>query len=633
MAKFSTEEMGALYTYDNLAEEYIDEETLSELGRTCLTGYEIDLGSISEWRSDLEEVRKLAAQKIEDKSTPWVNASNVKYPLITVAALQFNARAYPTIINNNNIALVRVVGEDKDGSKAMRAARLSKHMSVQITEEMDGWEADMDSLLAALPTDGICFKKVYFDTTEKKNVADFVSATDLIVNDNTKSLKYAPRISMLMSLYPYEVQERINAGIFREWRDDPPEDETEQKPIEFIEQLCRADLDNDDYTEPYIVTLTKESGDVVRVVANYREEDIIKIDDKIVKINPTQYFVKYECFPDPEGGFYSKGFGMLLKPISDSVDSILNQLIDAGTLSNMGGGFLAKGFRVKSGQLRFSPGEWKKVDVSGGLLKDSIVPLPIREPSNVLFLLLGTLLEAGKEISSIQEVMTGGGGQNTPATTVLALIEQGMKVYTAIFKRIYRSMKEELNLLYDLNRLYLPEGSYLNILDDPQAIAQKDYEDESFDVRPAADPSMATDIQKAAKAQLIAPYLDHPLFNGPKIAEDLLEAAGYPNTEDYLAPPKEGPSPEEQLIMMKEAAEMEFRDRELTVKEAELGIKQEESTSKQFKQYSSALLDVAKADEIGGDNLLAATELRIIKEQGNAGRDEPGRLPELERGQ
>lgn len=611
---FTIEELGQLYTYTNLAEKYIDEETLSELGRTALTGYEIDKQSISEWEANLKEVRKLAAQETQDKTYPWPNASNVKYPLITVAALQFNARAYPTIINNNNIALIRTIGQDQDGQKAKRAERISKHMSVQLTEEMDGWEADMDSLLAALPIDGIAFKKVYFDTIEQKNVSEFVSATDLIVNQSTKSLRFAPRISMLMSLYPYEIQERINGGIFREWRDEIPEDESEQKPIEFIEQHCRMDLDNDGYSEPYIVTLTKEGGEVVRVVANYRAEDINEDDGEIIKIDPTQYFVKYQCFPDPEGGFYSKGFGMLLKPISDSVDSILNQLIDAGHLANTGGGFFAKGFRVKSGQLRFTPGEWKKVDVGGANLRDGVLPLPVPQPSPVLFSLLGTLLEAGKEISSIQDVMTGGGGQNTPATTVLALIEQGMKVYTAIFKRIYRSLKEELVLLYGLNRLYLPEDSYVNILDDQQAISTQDYEDESFDVRPAADPSMATDIQKAAKAQLIAPYLDHPRFNGDRIAKDLLDAAGYSDTEEYLAPPKTGPSPEEQLIMQKEAAEMEFRDRELRIKEEELGIKQDESTAKQYKEYSIALLNVAKADELGGDNFLAADELKLIKQ-------------------
>jgi len=303
---------------------------------------------------------------------------------------------------------------------------------------------------------------------------------------------------------------------------------------------------------------------------------------------------------------------MLLKPISESIDSILNQLIDAGHLSNTGGGFLAKGFRVQSGQLRFSPGEWKKVDISGMSLKDGVLPLPIREPSGVLFSLLGMLVDAGKQISSIQEVMTGGGGQNTPATTVLALIEQGMKVYTAIFKRIYRSLKEELKLLYDLNRLYLDDETYDNILDEKAAV-KADYEDKSFDIRPAADPSMATDIQKAAKSQLLTPFLHDPFFNGPKIAEDLLESAGFSHPNEYLAPPKQGPDPMEQLAMQKEAADMELRHREQNRKDKETQAKIQDMDVKQYDILASAFKKMAETDELGGDNLLNAKELEAIK--------------------
>lgn len=610
--EFTIEEMGKLYQFPNLAkEEFIDEEAMNKMGMAALRGYEEDKASISDWTKEIEDVRELAAQKATKKTYPWDGASNVKYPLITVAALQFNARAYPTILNNNNIALARVIGKDEDGQKAARAERISRHMSAQLTEEMEDWESNMDRLLSALPIDGVCFKKIYNNSVERKNAADYVSATDLIVNNSTVNLKTAPRISMLMSLYPYEIQERISSGIFTEWR-TMEEDETTQEPVDFIEQHCRYDLDGDGYPEPYIVTLTLKGGKVVRIVANYREENILTDGGDIIKIDATQYFVKYECFPDPQGGFYSRGFGMLLKPISESIDSILNQLIDAGHLSNTGGGFLAKGFRVQSGQLRFSPGEWKKVDISGMSLKDGVLPLPIREPSGVLFSLLGMLVDAGKQISSIQEVMTGGGGQNTPATTVLALIEQGMKVYTAIFKRIYRSLKEELKLLYDLNRLYLDDETYDNILDEKAAV-KADYEDKSFDIRPAADPSMATDIQKAAKSQLLTPFLHDPFFNGPKIAEDLLESAGFSHPNEYLAPPKQGPDPMEQLAMQKEAADMELRHREQNRKDKETQAKIQDMDVKQYDILASAFKKMAETDELGGDNLLNAKELEAIK--------------------
>lgn len=609
------DEMGSLWEIPNLASEYIDEQTLKDIGRDALMGYDVDVESTNERFDQIKLNRKKAAQEVEEKTTPWVNASNIKYPLITTSAYQFNARSYASILNNNNVALARVIGDDPEGEKQARAERVSAHMSYQLTEEMDGWESDMDCLLLALPTDGIAFKKVYYDNIENRNRSDFVSAIDLIVNNSTKSLKFTPRISMEFSLYPYEVMEYIGADLFIEWRDEDPDDE-KQEPIEFVEQHCRIDLDDDNYSEPYIVTFEKTSGDVVRVVANYRKDDIIARADKIIKIIPTQYFVKYECFPDPEGAFYSRGFADLLGPINDSIDTTLNQLIDAGTLSNMQSGFLAKGFRVKSGQLSFTPGEWKKVDTSGVALKDSILPMPVREPSIVLFQLLGVLLEAGKEVSSIQDVMTGGGGSNTPATTVLALIEQGMTVYTAIFKRIYRSLKVELNLLYNLNKLHLEDGVYRNVTDNPQAIAQADYEDASMDIRPAADPSMATDIQKAAKSQLLMQFAADPTMNQYAIREEVLKSAGFTDPEQYINPPPEGPSEMEQLAMQKEAAEMEFRDREIRIKETELGIKErgadmdeENSEAKRFKDFAAGVKSMADAEEAPKKTILEETKI------------------------
>lgn len=625
----SIEEMGNLWTYPNLADEYIDETRLGEIGAECSRGYDIDKSSVSDRFAQIRKNRKMAAQEVEAKTTPWVKASNVKYPLITSSAYQFNARSYSTIVNNNTIALVRPIGEDPDGEKQNRADRVSSHMSYQMTEEMDGWETDMDSLLLALPIDGVSFKKIYRDSVEKVNVADFVSAIDLIVNNSTKAMKFSPRISMEFSLYPYEVMEEIAAGLFIEWRDEVPDDD-KQEPIDFVEQHCRFDLDDDGYSEPYIVTFTKEGGEVVRVVANYRLDDIIDRDGDIIKIKPTQYFVKYQCFPDPEGGFYSRGFADLLAPVNDSIDTTLNQLLDAGTLSNMQSGFLAKGFRVKSGQLKFMPGEWKKVDFTGTSLKDGVMPLPVREPSIVLFQLLGVLMEAGKEISSIQDVMTGGGGQNMPATTVLALIEQGMTVYTAIFKRIYRSLKEELNLLYNLNRLHLEDTEYQGMLD-MGAIAKADYEDESMDVRPAADPSMATDIQKAAKSQILMQFKGDPTMNQQAINEEILRSAGFTDTEKFVIPPPQGPSEEQQLIMMKEAAEQELGDREMKVKEREVAIKEhkatleekelgimaDESETKQFDNIASGTKKLAEADAIPGKQAIEARKINV--KQGSNG--------------
>lgn len=624
----------------------IKDDEISKMGKEAVRGFQEDYASIAEWRQEVEAIREVASQKAEPKTYPWKDASNVKYPLILNAAQQFNARAYPAIINSGNIVLGKVIGND-DGvpevdasgqpivddngeimfkvpplAKRARADRVSKHMSYQLTEEMEEWDEDMDALLAMLPNDGCEFKKVYFDSSRGRNVAEFIQALDLVVNQDTECLATCPRISHIFPLYPHEVIERVNGDIFRKVPFMDKFETSDTEPLEFIEQHTLYDLDEDGYPEPYIVTFERDGGEVVRVAANFGVRDIESNDKgEIVKITPRRYFVKYACFPDPKGGFYGKGFGQLLKPINDSVDSILNQLIDAGHLSNTGGGFLAKGFRIKSGELRFSPGEWKKVDVGGGLLKDSILPLPIKEPSNVLFLLLGLLIDAGKDIASNQDVMTGGGGENTPATTVLAMIEQGMKVYSAIFKRIYRSLREELKILYRLNGEYLPEEVYVNILDEPLAVARSDYEAEGVDIAPAADPTMATDVQKAAKSQILLQYAEWPEANRAAIMRKTLIDAGFTDAEDYINPPQEGPTPEQLQELAK-----------LNIEKGKLDLSRWQAIVKNMDTLANALKKIAEADDLGADNLTNVKELIIATQEAMNGQGnlQPGGLPGME---
>lgn len=609
--------------------EMVEDEELQEMGHVAQRGFNVDEQSIADWRQEVEDIRKVAQQYQDDKTYPWPGASNIKYPLMLTAALQFNARAYPTIVNNGLVAKATVHGEDEQGDKQSRAQRVSKHMSYQLIQEMDGWDADMDKLLLGLPIDGCEFKKVWYNSETGKNVSEYVQALDLVVNNSTKDLRSCPRVSNVLSYYPYEIKEKQAFGVWRTV-DLSLVNEDDQEPEIFIEQHCLYDLDDDGYPEPYIVTFHKETGTVVRVAANYLLEDITATEDgEIVAVAKRNYFVKYECFPDPEGGFYGKGFGQLLKPINDSVDSILNQMIDSGHLANTGGGFLGKGFKVKSGSITFKPGEWKKTDSIGGALKDNIVPLPVREPSPVLFNLLGLLLEAGKEIASIQDVMTGGGGQNMPATSVLAMIEQGTKVYSAIFKRIYRSLKEELGLLYLLNGSYLDEQEYQNILDDPEATLA-DYENDSLDVTPEADPNMATDMQKMAKAQILQQSMGLPWVNGPEVTVETWKWAGITDPEKYLVPPPEGPSPEE----MTNLAKLNIEERKMTETE-------KNGFTERLHRISLALEKVAITDTMQADNFLNSQELSIIASEFQQLREslsnvntqnEPASVPGLEAG-
>lgn len=600
--------------------DLVDENDVSLLGQQASQGFKEDKSSRAKWEEEVRDIHKIVAQANETKTYPWPGASNVKYPLILNSILQFNARAYPTLVNDGNPAKTKVIGQDPDNKKQDRADRVSELMSTQIMERMDGWEEGMDDLLIAVPTDGVAFKKVYFDNVTQMTKSEVIRALDLVVNDNVKDLPTAPRISQVFSLYPNEIQERVNLGEY----DHNPKEETQEdggvdKPEQFIEQHCWYDFDEDGYKEPYIVTFHEDSSEVVRIVANFTLESI-EVDDEfdILKITPGRYFVKFACFPDPTGNFYGKGFGHLLLPINNSIDSILNQLIDAGHLSNTGGGFISNQFGLPSGSLKMTPGSWIKVNNRGGVMRDGIVPNPVPDPSPVLFSLLGMLVEAGKEISSVQDVMTGGGATNAPAATTLALIEQGMKVYSAIFKRIWRGLKEEFKLLYGLNREYMTDELYQIITDDPSASTDKDFELDSYDVIPAADPNMTTDIQRAGKASLLMDTISVPGANVPVILENFYKMNGIQDAEKYIMPPPQGPSPEQQLVeadIKGRMAELEIKMKEVELAERKLKLEEDNATAKRMKDIADANKTVAETDNIGGDNATNTLELLTLDEE------------------
>ena len=345
----------------NIAED-LDEKRLIEIGEDCKKGYEADLTSRAAWEKDLEEWTKLAIQVKETKTFPWPNASNIKFPLLSTAAMQFSARAYPTLIPSDNKPVkVRVIGKDPQGLKASRAFRVGEHMSYQLTEEMPYWEEDMDRLLIILSIAGTCFKKTYYDSLDEVNESCLVLPKDLVVNYWTRQLEKADRVSQKIWMTKNKYMERVNAKLFLDVDLGKPKDEetvSDRKtnrsfiandedfttPYLFIEQHTWLDLDDDDYAEPYVVTFDYSTGKVLRIVARF-DEDGIKTNDegKLVKIEPIQYFTKYGFIPNPDGGFYDIGFGALLGPLNESANTVVNQLVDAGSLSNLQSGFIAIG--------------------------------------------------------------------------------------------------------------------------------------------------------------------------------------------------------------------------------------------------------------------------------------------------
>lgn len=621
----------------NIADK-LDKDVLVKIGNDCKKGFDTDLESRSDWEEDLDEWTRLATQVREHKSTPWPNASNVKYPLLSIASMQFNARAYPSLVPaDGKIVKGKTIGKDPTGQKLEKADRVATYMSYQFMHEMSTWDEDMDKLLIMLPILGTMFKKTYWNGSSKQIESCLILPKNLVVNNWSQSLEKSERVSEIIEMSKRVFEERKRQGVFLDVSLDEPSNQStieksdkftypqdETTPYEFIEQHTFIDLDEDGYKEPCIVTFERNSGTVVRIALRYEVEDI-ELDDKgkIVKIEPTQHYTKYSFVPNPEGSFYDIGFGVLLGPLNESVNTLINQLIDAGTLNNMQSGFIGKGLRLKMGDEKFKPGEWKPVASSGSDLKSQIVPLPLKEPSNVLFQLMGALITSGKELASVAEIFVGKmPGQNTPATTTMATIEQGMKVFTAVYKRIYRSLDKEFKKVYKLNKVYLNPETYASVLDIP--VGPDDFDISNYDVCPGADPTAMSSTERLMKAQGLAEMLQAfgPMMNPVEVLKRILQAQEQPNWETLInpqvaqtgEPPPPPPDPkllavqekgkQDQAKMMMSQQDMQFKqalqERDQQFKMAMDAAKQEqdsrhEQTMLALKAQGEAVMNSIKA--------------------------------------
>lgn len=592
----------------------IDENELQRLGMRVKLEFDIDENSRADWMTKTKDAMDLAMQIAQPKLYPWPKASNVIFPLMTTASMQFAARAYPAIVAGRDIVRGTVIGDDSGrpkmvngqpvmgpngapvwdeapGAKQIRATRIGDHMSFQLIDEQPEWEVETDLMLVRLPMVGCEFRKSYFDPAKGRNASMLVSALNLVVNYKAKSLETAPRITEKLELYPLEIKERERAGTFREIRytNSPDASGDEDAPQKFLEQHRWWDLDGDDFPEPYIVTVHEASAQVVRIVARF-DLDGVKYNatrGRIVRIEPIHFYTKYDFIPNPDGGIYGVGFGQLLKPINESINTTLNMLIDSGHLANTGGGFIGKGLSMNAGSMRFQAGEWKQVNATGQTVRESIVPLPIKEPSMVLFQLLGMLIDAGKEIAAIQNVLSGDAdsvGANASPTTVLALIEEGMKVYTWIYKRIHRALKAELHKLYELNRKYLNEETSYRVGSDWKTITRADYE-KGAGVEPVSDPTMVTNMQKLGRAQILLPLKDDVRMNFQEITTRLFQAASIDNIPK-LYNPNPQPPPEVQAEKIK-----------LILRERHDAALIESEQAKSLLSRAQAVLAIANADK------------------------------------
>ena len=582
----------------NIAED-LDEEQLLHIGNIVSEGYENDLASRKDWEQDLTNWTELALQISNHKSYPWPGAANIKYPLLATAAMQFAARAYPTLVpSNGKVVKCKVIGSDPQGEKAARAKRVSTHMSYQLMDQMDDWEEDMDKLLITLPIAGTCFKKTYWDPSKQRNCSTLVLPKTLIVNYWTRNIDDAERITEIFYLSKRKVTERVNQGIYLDVKLGDPQQEANDPttsinrafqrntsddnatPYLVLEQHTYFDLDGDGYPEPYIVTVEEATKKVLRILPRFNEEGVMINDkNKIMSIEAKQYYTKYGFIPNPDGGFYDIGFGRLLGPLNNSANTIINQLVDAGSLSNLQAGFIGKGLRIKMGESRFQPGEWKSVNAVGDDLKKQIFPLPVREPSQVLFNLLDLLLKSGKELASVAEIFVGKmPGQNTPATTTMATIEQGMKVFTAVYKRIYRSLTKEFRKIYALNREYMNHEEYVSVLDEP--VPQSDYEGPEDDIIPGADPTAVSSQEKQAKLQAVMQIMQMGTIDPMWFTQQYLEAHEIPNADKAVKQPQQ-PPPDPKMEALKAKGQLDQQKAQMDMQMASAKLQMEGAAKEQ----------------------------------------------------
>jgi len=606
----------------NLADK-LDQDVLDRVGKELTEQIELDEESRQSWMDTNKDWLKLASQVREDKSFPWPGASNVKYPLLTIAAMQFHARALPNLINGAQPVRARVIGRDPDGAKAARSQRISKYMSYQVLEEMEDWMDEMDRLLFILPMTGICYKKTYYSENSTSIKSVVVLPNDMIVNYYAQNFTRA-RMTHVMYMDENEVFELQRAGIFSDIDLNEPEDEgmnrnayddinklsstpgSDMAAHTLYESHCSLDLDDDGYKEPYVVTLTKE-GKILRIMARWSEGNIsYNPKGDLIKIEPDTYFTPYIFMPDPSSAVSGLGLGTLLGPINEAVNTMINQLIDAGTLSNLQGGFLGRGIKLRGGATRFRPGEWKIVNSTGDDIRKSVFPMPVREPSNVLFQLLGQLIESGERVSATTDMMVGETpGQNTPATTAMASLEQGLKVFTGIYKRIHRSLAKEYKIMYRLNSIYLDDEIYETVLDEQMMneeaeFGKIDFEEEKVDIKPASDPNIVSQAQKSVKSQALLEKLQMGLpLNVHEVTKRALESEEQENIEQLMKMPEPQPNPEVEM----QKAELQIQQSEFEHKvKMETADRQLETMKTQaiaLKDESAAELNLAKIEEMG----------------------------------
>lgn len=634
---------------DNIA-ELLTEPQLMNIGSDVKRDFLIDKVSRADKEDKIDKAMDLAMQVVEKKNYPWANASNVKYPLLTQASLDFASKAMPAVVTSFGVCKGKVIGNDDgvpqadeqgqqimvgQGEKQKRADRQSTMVNYQLSEDMEEWEDDTDKLMHTLPIVGSMFRKSFYDATLGRNSSTLIFPKHFVINVNAKDLESCPRYTHILdSIYSNDIEERIRLGVYVRIEygtastpatEDDEVQTDDNAPHTFLEQHKWLDLDDDGYQEPYIVTVHEETGNVVRIERRFDAESIVSVDGKeIAKIKADTFFTKYGFIPSFDGSFYDTGFGELLMPLNESINSSLNQMFDAGHLNIVGGGFMGKGIRMKGGAIRQRPGQYQPVNVSGGTLRENIYELRHPEPSIVLFQLLGLLEAAGKDIAGTQNILGDAAGNQATFTT-MAIVEEGAMKFKGIYKRLHRALRKEIKKLVRLNYYYLSDDEYMNVIDE-QASVREDFNYETCDVVPVTDPETVLNSQKMTKAQLLIDFKDDPFLNPIEIRERVLEAAGIENLDTLIVQPQpQGTDPLIEVEQYKAETTAKKNDKEFEAKEAQFNLDRDklefDQEKLEFDKYKAEQEEILKRLEIESKETIEMAKIGAVQASKDADRE------------
>tara|TARA_B100000212_G_scaffold25786_1_gene17117 strand:+ start:1449 stop:3932 length:2484 start_codon:yes stop_codon:yes gene_type:complete len=622
--------------FDSNLADYMDESTLNELGGDLISQYQADKDSRSEWEESYVKGLDQLGLKIEERTTPWAGACGVFHPMLSEAVIRFQSQSIAEMFPAQGPVRTKIVGKLTD-EKTKQAGRVQDYLNYLLTHEMSEYRTETEKMLFSLPLAGSAFRKVYYDPNLERPASIFVPAEDVVVNYGASDLETCQRATHVMHKSSNEVRKMQVAGFYRDIDIPEPADNQSDIRKKYDEMTgesrtynyddrhtileMQVDLDLEGYEDmaggkqtgialPYVVSIDYPSGQVLSIRRNYFQDDPKKL--------RRMHFVHYQYLPGL--GFYGFGLIHMVGGLAKSATSILRQLVDAGTLSNLPGGLKARGLRIKGDDTPIMPGEFRDVDVPGGAIRDNITFLPYKEPSGTLYQLLQNIVEEGRRFASMNDMKVSDMNNQAPVGTTLALLERNMKVMSAVQARLHASMRKEFEILVGIVRDFT-QPAYPYEMDDDEFIKVEDF-DNRVDVLPVSDPNASTMAQRIMQYQAAMQLATSApqIYNMPELHRQMLETLGIRNVEDIIPDtddikPVDPVTAVQNLINGKPVKAFSFQDHEAHI-ETIVAAQQNADILEQLEQSPNQNAILANASAYVNEHLTMMFRKQVEEEMG-----------------